>query len=110
MKKLIERLIIVSCLVGIIVSCGPSQEQYDALLKENESLKSEVSNLNAALDVLKNEIEQYKTTPDILYAEAQKCIDSKDIDGLNAVISKFDKYHPASQEAQNAKAALVKLI
>lgn len=110
MKNFIERLIIVSSLVGILVSCGPSQEQYDALLKENESLKSEVTSLNASLDVLKKEIELYKTTPDILYAEAQKCIDNKDIDGLNAVCGKFDKYHPASQEAQKAKAALVTLI
>lgn len=110
MKNFIESLIIVSSLVGILVSCGPSQEQYDALLKENESLKSEVTSLNASLDVLKKEIELYKTTPDILYAEAQKCIDNKDIDGLNAVCGKFDKYHPASQEAQKAKAALVTLI
>lgn len=97
-------------LVFLATSCGPSQSQYNALVKENESLKTEITNLSTALDAYKAEIEQYKTTPDILFAEAEKCIERKDIEGLNAVCGKFDKYHPSSSEAKKARAALVKLI
>lgn len=110
MRTLLRRLIILSGFVLLVISCGPSQEQYNALLKENSSLKEEVANLSAALESCKSEIEQYKTTPDKLYAEAQKCIDKKDIEGLNAVCARFDKYHPSSPEAQKSRAALVKLI
>lgn len=110
MYKVLRTLLVTPLLVLLTASCGPSQSQYDALVKENESLKNEISNLTAALDVCKAEIEQYKTTPDILFAEAQKCIDKKDIEGLNVVCGKFDKYHPAAPEAKKAKTALVKLI
>ncbi len=110
MCKVLKSALVFSFVAFLMVSCGPSQSQYDELVKENETLKAEITELKAALDVSKAEIEQYKTTPDILYAEAQKCINSKDIEGLNAVCGKFDKYHPSAPEAQKARAALVKLI
>ena len=110
MRKVFKSVLSFSLIAFLIASCGPSQGQYDALVKENESLKAEITNLTAALDECKAEIEQYKTTPDILYAKAQKCIEKKDIEGLNVVCGKFDKYHPTAPEAQKARTALVKLI
>lgn len=110
MYKTLQFVLSLSLMAFLMASCGPSQSQYDALVKENESLKNEITALTSALDVCKAEIEQYKTTPDILFAEAQKCINKKDIDGLNAICGKFDKYHPSAPEATKARAALVKLI
>lgn len=110
MYKTLQFVLTCSLVAFLIVSCGPSQSQYDALVKENRSLKSEISKLKTALDACKAEIEQYQTTPDILYSEAKKCIEKKDIEGLNVICGKFDKYHPTAPEAQKAKAELVKLI
>lgn len=110
MCRVLKPVLCLSIMSFMIASCGPSQGQFDALVKENESLKAEVTTLTATLDECKAELEQYKTTPDILFSEAQKCIEKKDIEGLNVVCGKFDKYHPTSTEAQKARAALVRLL
>ena len=91
-------------LLGLMffTACGPSQSEFNALKSENEALKVE-------LDVCKNEIENYKNTPDKLYAEASDYIKVKDIEGLQNICNKFQKYHPASVEYTKVKTALNKL-
>lgn len=110
MKKTVISICLCSLVSCIIMSCGPSQGQYDKLVKENESLKAEVSKLNAALKECKAEIERYQTTPDRLYAEALDAIDKKDINRLGEICGRFDKYQPNSAESKKAKDALAKLI
>ena len=93
----------------LAVSCGPSQSEYNAVVNENKTLKAEVENLTAAIDACKAEIEQYQTTPEILFSQAQSFIASKDISGLRSICSKLEKYHPASSEHKKAQDALQKL-
>lgn len=97
MKKL---LFILSILT---VACGPSQQEYDTLLKQAEGLEAEIASL-------KEELEMYKNTPDRLYSDVPGLIKNKDIEGLTAISNKLEKYHPASDECQKAKSALNKLI
>ena len=110
MYRILNSILLFSVAAFMMESCGPSQSQYDALAKENETLKTEITSLTAALDACKAEIELFKTTPDILFAEAQKCINSKDEEGLKDIYSKLEKFHPSSPECRKAKAALDKLI
>ena len=86
-----------------ITACGPSQNEYNALKSENDALRAE-------LDICKKEIENYKNTPDKLYAEAANLINTKDIEGLQNICAKFQKYHPASTEYTKIKTALEKII
>lgn len=87
----------------IIASCGPTLQEYDTLLAQKQELETEVLNL-------KQVIENYENTPDRLYSAVSELVTNKDIDGLSALCSKLEKYHPASAECQKAKAALKKLI
>lgn len=87
----------------IIISCGPTQEEYDTLLAQKKELETEVLNL-------KQVIENYENTPDRLYSEVSEFVANKDIEGLSVLCSKFEKYHPASAEYQKAKSELEKLM
>ena len=84
-------------------ACGPSQSEYNALKTENEALKSELS-------ACKIEIENYKNTPDKLHAQAITLIENKDIQGLQEICEKFQKYHPSSPEYNKVKTALDKIV
>lgn len=99
MKKQILGVVI---FVMTFIACGPSQAEYDKLVKANESLQQEIQSL-------KTEIENYQNTPDKLYKEAEQFIKAKDRVGLQEVINKFLKYHPTSNEYIKAQSALDKL-
>lgn len=86
-----------------ITACGPTQSEYDSLKRENSALKSEIA-------TYKMEIENYKNTPDKLYAEALKFVEHKNIEGLQTICEKFQKYHPTSPEYSKIKSALEKII
>lgn len=88
--------------IFVITSCGPSQQEYDALLAQKNNLETEVSNL-------KQIIENYENTPDRLYSKVEALVNNKNIEGLTALCEKFEKYHPASAECQKTKVALKKL-
>ena len=88
--------------IFVITSCGPSQQEYDALLAQKNNLETEVSNL-------RHIIENYENTPDRLYSKVEALVNNKNIEGLTALCEKFEKYHPASAEYQKTKTALKKL-
>ncbi len=98
MKKIYTLL-----LSALIVSCGPSQQEYNTLLDQNKKLEVEVANLKA-------ELEAYKNTPDRLYYTVPELVKNKNIDSLTVVCKKLEKYHPTSDEYQKAQSALKKLI
>lgn len=98
-----RRLFTFLSMAVIIVSCGPTQQEYDTLLAQKQELETEVLNL-------KQVIENYENTPDRLYSEVSELVANKDIESLSALCSKFEKYHPASAECQKARSALKKLI
>ena len=84
------------------VSCGYSEREYQALLNENRELKAQV-------EEYKFELEQYKNTPDVLYAQAKQYIQNKDITKLSEVCDALKKYHPFSQECAKAVKSLNEL-
>ena len=83
-----RRLFTFLSMAVIIVSCGPTQQEYDTLLAQKQELETEVLNL-------KQVIENYENTPDRLYSEVSELVANKDIESLSALCSKFEKYHPA---------------
>ncbi len=99
-KNLLVAALIASFLT---ISCGPSQSEYDELLKNNEMLKIEVAEL-------KQEIENYRNTPDRLYSKVPELVKHENIDSLAVICERLEKYHPASQECKKAKDALQKLV
>lgn len=98
-----KRLFVIISTILVVTSCGPTQQEYDALLAKNSQLEAEVLNL-------KQVIENYENTPDRLYSEVAELVNNKDITALTALCEKFEKYHPASTECQKANSALKKLI
>lgn len=98
-----KRLFVFFSTAVIIIGCGPTRQEYDALLAKKQELELEVLNL-------KQVIENYETTPDRLYCGVAELVANKDIEGLSALYSKFEKYHPASSECQKTKDALGKLV
>lgn len=116
-----RRLFTFFSIAAIMVSCGPTQKEYDELLaqkleyeteaqQEYDKLLAQKQELETEVSNLKQIIDNYENTPDRLYSEAEKLIVSKDIEGLTVLCSKFDKYHPASSECKKAKGELKKLI
>lgn len=106
MKRLSKKLLGVffsTMLITSLSSCGPSQQEYDALLEEKKELQKEIT-------LLKTEIENYKNTPDKLYAEVLNLVESKDISSISGIYEKLVKYHPSSVECINTKELLQKLI
>lgn len=110
MRKLFHLPAVVVIFAYLVMSCGPSRSEFDNLIIENASLKAEISRLTTTLDACNAELEQYKNSPDILFAEAQKCVENKDAVGLNTICTKLEKYHPSSPECQRARASFTKLI
>lgn len=98
MKKIFALLI-----STLIVACGPSQQEYESLLKQNKELENQVITLRA-------ELEGYRNSPDRLYNFVPELVKSKNIDSLSAVCKKLEKYHPASDECKKAKSALKELV
>ena len=98
-----KKLFTIISAIFVIVSCGPTQQEYDSLMAKNSQLEAEVLSL-------KQVIENYENTPDRLYSGVAELVNNKDIEGLTALCGKFEKYHPASAEYQKAKSALKKLI
>lgn len=68
MKKLIFSFTIISALLLSSCSSGVSQEEYDALLSENASLKSDIESLTAENQTIKDSMESLQSTYD-LYKE-----------------------------------------
>lgn len=98
-----KKFILISVMAGLLTACGVPQQEYEALLAQNSELEAEIASLKAI-------IENYENTPDRLYSTVAELVKNKDIDGLTALCSKFEKYHPASTECQKAKSALKKLV
>lgn len=98
-----KKLAIIFAAIAVSVGCGPTQSEYDALIKENERLKKQ-------LDSCKVEIAHYKDTPERIYNSATKYIIEKDIKSLGEIVRKLEKYHPTSKEYAKAKATLQGLI
>ena len=92
------------------ISCGPSQLDYNSLLEKNNELENEINVLKNDILTLETELENYRNSPDKLYLEASKLIDSKDIKSLTTLCEKIEKYHPTSNECKKAKSALQRLI
>lgn len=97
-----KHLFVIIASIFIITSCGPSQQEYDALLAQKNNLEIEVLNLQQV-------IENYENTPDRLYSTVETLVNNKDIEGLSTLCKKFEKYHPASAEYKKTKTALKKL-
>lgn len=98
-----KKLAIVFAATAVLVGCGPTQSEYDALSKENEKLKKK-------LDSCEVEISRYRDTPERIYNSATKYIIEKDIKNLGEIVRKLEKYHPTSKEYTKAKDALQRLI
>ena len=95
---------------GILLSCGPSQRDYDTLSLKNKELEQEIATLKLEADSLKTEILNYQNTPDKLYEEANVAIKNKDITELTNICKRLEKYHPTSTECKKTQASLQKLI
>ncbi|MDK7757715.1 MULTISPECIES: hypothetical protein [Providencia] len=92
MKKLLLSAIILSLLTG----CGPSQKEFDDLIKENNVLKKQIEDKN-------NEILKLKETPEELLASAKKHQEiGRQITALKELINRF----PQSGEAKAANELL----
>lgn len=98
-----KKLAIIFAIIAASVGCGPTQNEYDALVKENETLKKQ-------LDSCETEIANYRDTPERIYNSATKYILEKDTKNLGELVRKLEKYHPTSKEYAKAKDALQKLI
>ena len=109
MKTAFKAFLGASLMTTLAVSCGPSQSEYNAVVAENKALKNEVASLTTVLDACKAELEQYQTSPDILFSQAQSFIASKDVNGLRSICTKLEKYHPESPECKQVQDALQKL-
>lgn len=98
-----KRIAVIIAAFAVLVGCGPSQTEYDALVQENKKLKQQ-------LDSCKTEIANYRDTPERIYNGAQKYIIEKDIKSLGEIVRKLEKYHPLSKEYTKAKETLQQLI
>lgn len=87
----------------VVISCGPTQAEYNELLRKNNVLEKEVVEL-------KQEIENYQNTPDRLYSKVDELVRDENIDSLSVLCGRLEKYHPASPECKKANDALRILI
>lgn len=116
-----RKLFVFFSMAVIMVSCGPTQQEYDELLakklefeteaqREYDKLFAQKQELEKEVLNLKQIIDNYENTPDRLYSEVEKLVASNNIEELSALCSKFEKYHPASTECKKAKGELKKLL
>lgn len=93
-------------LITLVASCGPSQQDYNALVDEKDKLAKQNEFLSAQVENYKAELEKYQMAPSILYEQAQDFIKTKNRNGLNNILQQLKKYHPSSSEYQKVATAL----
>jgi hypothetical protein len=89
-----------------VISCITPQRQIDVLIRQNDSLRGELLRQKDVLDSCLVELEQYKNTPDKLYAQVEDLVKRQDVIGLLTICQSLEKYHPSSVECKKAKLAL----
>lgn len=97
----------------LFLSCSSeysNQPESENLSARNKELEKEVAKMKDEIAKLEKEIENYRNTPDKLYAKAVEAAGRKEIATLKSICESLEKYHPASAECKNAKLALQKLI
>jgi hypothetical protein len=75
----------------LFISCGVSKEEYNSALSRIEYLNAEMQKLN-------NELEQYKYGEERIIAFIKKSYTENDIKGAKMYIDTFKEYHPESIE------------
>lgn len=91
--------ILLTLLFALLVSCGPSQKDFDKLSEKVESLESENNTLKAELD-------NYKENPLKLLSIAKLAFIEKDREMVNKQYDKLLKFHPESEELNEVKAMI----
>lgn len=100
------------------LSCSPeqnspsvsSQPENEELSARNKELEKEIAIMKDEIVRLEKEIENYRNTPDKLYAKAVEAAGLKETATLRSICESLEKYHPTSAECKNAKLTLQKLI
>lgn len=87
-----NKFLLPTIILPLLIGCGPSQTEYDNLIKENNELRKQIEDKN-------NEILKLKETPEELLALAQKYQEiSKQIKAFKELNNRF----PQSKEAKVA--------
>lgn len=92
MKKVILYTSTLFLLLNLF-GCGISQDQYDALKSENETLKKQIDELKFGADRLLN--------------QAQSNIDSRDYNSAKSVLEQLLSRHPGTSQAKEAEKIIV---
>ena len=95
------------CLIVLVVffvnGCGPSADEYNAIKKENESLKIEVSNL-------KKEVEELKFGASRLFATGKQNFEEGNFEAAKTTFETLLAKHPDASESKEAIKLLDKTI
>lgn len=104
---------------GFFISCI-SQSEHDKALAEKETeintclsniTKSEkfIRQLTDSIKKINAELENYRTNPSSVFAQAQNAYSIKDRDAVLKSLSMIQKYHPESEYLSKTQALLTKL-
>lgn len=91
LRCLIDKHTLWALLALILVSCRPSQKEYNAIKVENEFLLLKIDSLN-------NELDAYKYAPSKLLADAKLEATNKNKEGVIQILNQLIKYHPEAEE------------
>lgn len=81
---------------AVLVACGPSQAEFDAVQCENVNLRAKVDSLNKELDA-------YKYAPAKMLAQARQAAKEGRTSSLTYIYSQIKKYHPQSAECNEVQ-------
>lgn len=99
----------------VFTGCTQNTEQLDALIKENESLKAQIEQLERKekeTAILKEELESLKYNPLIIFEQLNKFYNAKEYNRSLDLIYLLNNMHPASPETAKAlemKAAIMNI-